>query len=64
MLTVNWGSLFLEIISIVVSMRVDKIYDKRVVWDQGFTDRDSESYQTLAYEANRAVSETRFESPH
>ncbi|XP_076679014.1 calcium-binding EGF-like domain-containing protein pawn isoform X2 [Andrena cerasifolii] len=44
-----------KIISIVVSIRVDKIYDKRVVWDRGFTDRDSESYQTLAYEANRAI---------
>ena len=55
-------SLSPEIISIVVSIRVDKIYDKRVVWDRGFTDRDSESYQTLAYEANRAVSESSFES--
>ncbi|XP_053976479.1 uncharacterized protein LOC128875137 [Hylaeus volcanicus] len=44
-----------KIISIVVSMRVDKIYDRKVVWDRGFTDRDSESYQTLAYEANRAI---------
>ncbi|XP_043262800.1 uncharacterized protein LOC122403373 [Colletes gigas] len=44
-----------KIISIVVSMRVDKIYDRKVVWDQGFTDKDSESYQTLAYEANRAI---------
>lgn len=41
----------------MVSIRVDKIYDKKVVWDRGFTDRDSEPYQTLAYEANRAVSE-------
>ncbi|XP_076180428.1 calcium-binding EGF-like domain-containing protein pawn [Ptiloglossa arizonensis] len=44
-----------KIISIVVSMRVDKIYDRKVVWDTGFIDRDSESYQTLAYEANRAI---------
>ncbi|XP_076241034.1 calcium-binding EGF-like domain-containing protein pawn [Calliopsis andreniformis] len=44
-----------KIVSIVVSIRVDKIYDKRVVWDRGFTDRDSEAYQTLAYEANRAI---------
>lgn len=42
----------------MVSIRVDKIYDKKVVWDRGFTDRDSEPYQTLAYEANRAVSVT------
>ncbi|XP_026666748.1 uncharacterized protein LOC108632999 isoform X3 [Ceratina calcarata] len=44
-----------KIISIVVSMRVDKIYDKKVVWDRGFTDKDSEPYQTLAYEATRAM---------
>lgn len=48
--------LFSEIVSIVVSIRVDKFYDKKVVWDRGLADRDSESYQTLAYEANRAVS--------
>lgn len=45
-----------EIVSIVVSIRVDKFYDKKVVWDRGLADKDSESYQTLAYEANRAVS--------
>ncbi|XP_017766796.1 PREDICTED: uncharacterized protein LOC108555573 [Eufriesea mexicana] len=44
-----------KIISIVVSIRVDKIYDRKVVWDHGFTDKDSEPYQTLAYEANRAI---------
>lgn len=46
----------------MVSIRVDKIYDKKVVWDRGFTDRDSEPYQTLAYEANRAVSEFNLKS--
>lgn len=51
---------FVEIISIVVSIRVDKIYDRKVVWDRGFTDKDSEPYQTLAYEANRAVSLVEF----
>ncbi|XP_076285175.1 calcium-binding EGF-like domain-containing protein pawn isoform X2 [Lasioglossum baleicum] len=44
-----------RIISIVVSIRVDKIYDRKVVWDQGFTDKDSEPYQTLAFQANRAI---------
>lgn len=55
-------SLPLEIISIVVSIRVDKIYDRKVVWDHGFTDKDSEPYQTLAYEANRAVGRFHFQS--
>ncbi|XP_066601025.1 uncharacterized protein pwn [Prorops nasuta] len=44
-----------KIISIVVSIRVDKIYDRKVVWDRGLSEKDSESYQTLAYEANRAI---------
>ncbi|XP_071635269.1 uncharacterized protein Pwn [Temnothorax longispinosus] len=44
-----------KIVSIVVSIRVDKFYDKKVVWDRGLADKDTESYQTLAYEANRAV---------
>ncbi|CAK9827239.1 63 kDa sperm flagellar membrane protein [Anthophora retusa] len=44
-----------KIISIVVSIRVDKIYERKVVWDRGFTDKDSEPYQTLSYEANRAI---------
>ncbi|XP_020709953.2 uncharacterized protein LOC105689295 [Athalia rosae] len=42
-------------VSIVVSMRVDKIYERKVVWDEGLGDKDSESYQKLAFEANRAV---------
>ncbi|XP_023288745.1 uncharacterized protein LOC105702468, partial [Orussus abietinus] len=44
-----------KIISIVVSIRVDKIYERKIVWDRGLGDKDSESYQTLAYEANRAI---------
>ncbi|XP_036142162.1 uncharacterized protein LOC105829558 [Monomorium pharaonis] len=44
-----------KIVSIVVSIRVDKFYDKKVVWDRGLADKDSESYQTLAYEASRAI---------
>ncbi|XP_012227883.1 mucin-17 [Linepithema humile] len=44
-----------RIVSIVVSIRVDKFYDKKVVWDRELADRDSDSYQALAYEANRAV---------
>lgn len=42
--------------SIAVSMRVDKIYDKNIVWSKELADKDSESYQTLSYEADRAVS--------
>lgn len=58
----NNNSLFLflniiaEIVSIVVSIRVDKIYDKKLIWTPDLEDRDSEFHQTLTYEANRAVS--------
>ncbi|XP_051175207.1 uncharacterized protein LOC127290466 isoform X2 [Leptopilina boulardi] len=44
-----------KIVSIVVSIRVDKIYDKKVVWDRELKEKDSESYQLLAHEANRAI---------
>nr|XP_050844801.1 uncharacterized protein LOC127061661 [Vespula vulgaris] len=44
-----------KIVSIVVSIRIDRFYDRKVVWDRGLADKDSESYQTLAFEANRAI---------
>lgn len=56
MVYIQYLFFFSGIVSIVVSIRVDKFYDKKVVWDRGLADKDSEPYQTLAYEANRAVS--------
>lgn len=53
---VNIFYTILEIVSIVVSIRVDRLYDKKVVWDRELKERDSETYQLLAHEANRAVS--------
>lgn len=44
-----------KIVSVVVSIRVDKIYDKKVVWDKELKEKDSESYQLLAHEANKAI---------
>ncbi|XP_058798321.1 uncharacterized protein LOC131668284 isoform X2 [Phymastichus coffea] len=44
-----------KIVSIVVSIRVDKIYDKKLIWTADLEDRDSEFHQTLVYEANRAI---------
>ena len=55
-LTICFAFFVAEIVSIVVSIRVDKIYDKKIVWTNDLGDKDSEFYQTLAYEANRAVS--------
>ncbi|KAI4479184.1 hypothetical protein M0804_011323 [Polistes exclamans] len=44
-----------KIVSIVVSIRIDRFYDRKVVWDRGLADKDTESYQTLSFEANRAI---------
>lgn len=45
-----------RIVSVVVSLRVDKIYDRRVSWNTQLTDYTSEPYQQLSYESIRAVS--------
>ena len=45
-----------RIVSVVVSLRVDKIYDRRVTWDRQLAEYTSEAHQQLSYEALRAVS--------
>lgn len=45
-----------KIVSVLLSLRVDKLYERRVVWASDFADKSSDSYQQLAYEAERAVS--------
>lgn len=37
-------------------MRVDRIYEHRIVWDNKFSDRSSEPYGQLSFESIRAVS--------
>lgn len=44
-----------KVVSIVLSLRVDKIYDRRIVWDQQFLDPLSEPFTQLHYEAIRAI---------
>lgn len=39
-----------------MSLRVDKIYERRIVWDKLLADRTSDPYGQLSYEAIRAVS--------
>lgn len=41
--------------SVLLSLRVDRLYDRRVVWASELGDRNSESYQQLSFEAERAV---------
>lgn len=45
-----------RVVSLVISMRVDKYYEKPVVWDKVFMDNNSEQFEHLSYEAMRAVS--------
>lgn len=47
-----------KIVSILVSLRVDKLYDRKVIWANELSDKSSDSFQQLSYEAERAVSET------
>lgn len=44
-----------KIVSVLLSLRVDRLYDRRVVWANELGDKNSESYQQLSYEAERAV---------
>ncbi|XP_055610047.1 uncharacterized protein LOC129756990 isoform X2 [Uranotaenia lowii] len=44
-----------RIVSLMLSMRVDKIYERRIVWDSVLANRDSEKFQQLSYEAVRAM---------
>ena len=40
----------------MMSLRVDRLYDRRVVWDGKLQNPESEEYKTLEWESSRAVS--------
>lgn len=40
----------------LTSLRVDRLYDKKLKWLDNFRDPDSDDYQQLSYEASQAVS--------
>ncbi|XP_055538806.1 uncharacterized protein LOC129726146 isoform X2 [Wyeomyia smithii] len=44
-----------RIVSLMLSMRVDKIYERRIQWDNLLASRESERFQQLSYEAVRAM---------
>lgn len=44
-----------KVISIVVSIRVDRVYDWEVQWSDELSDKDSDAYQTISFESNRAI---------
>lgn len=41
-----------------MSMRVDKFYERKIIWDKQLADKNSEAYNHLSYESIRAVSGT------
>lgn len=47
-----------KVLSLLISMRVDRYYDKRIVWDKVFAENTSEQYEHLSYEAILAVNTT------
>ncbi|KAH1006455.1 hypothetical protein HUJ05_007190 [Dendroctonus ponderosae] len=44
-----------KIVSVLLSLRVDRIYERRIVWANELLEKSSESYEQLAYEAERAL---------
>jgi ATP-dependent phosphoenolpyruvate carboxykinase len=46
----------LGIVSIVFSLRVDRMYDNKITWTDKYKDSESQEYQQLEHEAVRAVS--------
>lgn len=48
--------LVIGVVSIVMSLRVDRMYDQRLTWTEKLQDKDSPEYLQLEYESSNAVS--------
>ncbi|XP_068621790.1 uncharacterized protein pwn [Battus philenor] len=44
-----------RVVSLILNLRVDRLYDRKVAWDNKLADKESEPYQQLSYEAIRAI---------
>lgn len=44
-----------KIVSLLVSIRVDRYHDRKIVWSPQLNDTSSEQYRTLKYESFRAI---------
>ncbi|XP_046986247.1 mucin-6-like [Schistocerca americana] len=44
-----------RIVSMVLSLRVDRMYDKRITWNDDLRDKNSDEYQQLQWEASQAI---------
>jgi len=47
--------IFSGIVSIVFSLRVDRLYDNKITWTDKYKDSETQEYQQLEHEAVRAV---------
>jgi len=46
---------FAGIVSIVLSLRVDRLYENKITWTDKYKDPESQEYQQLEHESVRAV---------
>ncbi|XP_032591204.2 flocculation protein FLO11 [Drosophila grimshawi] len=53
-----------RVISFHLGMRVDRIYEHRIVWDNKLMDRNSEPYGQLSYESVRALDSAMSMTPY
>ncbi|XP_052757050.1 uncharacterized protein LOC113517977 [Galleria mellonella] len=44
-----------RVVALLLNLRVDRLYDRKVSWDAKLADKESDSYQQLSYEAIRAI---------
>lgn len=44
-----------RVTALLLAVRIDRMYDTKITWDPKLTDKDSELYQQLSYEALRAI---------
>ncbi|XP_059058878.1 uncharacterized protein LOC131852243 [Achroia grisella] len=44
-----------RVVALLLNLRVDRLYDRKVAWDAKLADKESDPYQQLSYEAIRAI---------
>ncbi|KAL9921918.1 calcium-binding EGF-like domain-containing protein pawn isoform 2-T5 [Glossina fuscipes fuscipes] len=53
-----------RVITFYISMRIDRIYEHRIVWDNKLADRNSDPYGQLSYESIRAIDSAMSMTPY
>ncbi|XP_073964700.1 calcium-binding EGF-like domain-containing protein pawn [Choristoneura fumiferana] len=44
-----------RVVALILNLRVDRLYKRKIAWDAKLADKESEPYQQLSYEAIRAI---------